>query len=96
MLVIGSQKGDNPNIFYIRVIAPFLSKFKFSNYFFSTQRIELKLLTNVYINLCDGFTKRRIIQIFFISELLPLFCQKLKCSDKAPASDKRASGSTPF
>ena len=26
MCVIGSQKGDNPNIFYIRVIAPFLSK----------------------------------------------------------------------
>ena len=46
MCVIGSQKGDNPNI--------------------------------------------------LISELLPLFCQKLKFSDKAPAGDTRAPGSTPF
>ena len=46
MCVMGSQKGDNPNI--------------------------------------------------FISELLPFFCQKLKFSDKAPAGDTRAPGSTPF
>ena len=32
----------------------------------------------------------------FISELLPLLCQKLKNSDKAPAGDTRAPGSTPF
>ena len=31
-----------------------------------------------------------------ISELLPLFCQKLKFSDKAPAGDTCAPGSTPF
>ena len=46
MCVIGSQKGDNPNI--------------------------------------------------VISELFPLFCQKLKVSDKAPAGDTRAPWSTPF
>ena len=35
----------------------FRHTFKFSNNFYSSQRIELKLLTNVYINMSDGFTK---------------------------------------
>ena len=35
-------------------------------------------------------------QNIFISEVLPIFCQKFKFSDKAPAGDTRAPGSTPF
>ena len=57
MCVIGSQKGDNPNNFISELLPLFCQKFKFSNNFFSTQRIGLKLLTNVYINVYDGFTK---------------------------------------
>ena len=42
----------------------------FSNNFFSTQRITLKLMTNVYINVVH---KRGIIQIFLYQSYCPFF-----------------------
>ena len=48
-----------------------------SNNFFSTRRIGLKLHTNVYINMCDGYTKGGIIQKNCIGVIAPFFCRKL-------------------
>ena len=43
----------------------------FSNNFFSTQRIGLKLQTNVYINMYNGFTKREISKYFSVRVIAP-------------------------
>ena len=65
--------------------------------FFLLERLgwNSKSETNVYINMCDGYTKREGNPNIFISELLPLFLS-IVFSDKVPAGDTRAPGSTSF
>ena len=64
--VMDTQKGDNPKK-YIRVIAPFSVKNNLPNNFFSTQRIGLKLRTNVY-------TCALPVTHHFESSILSLIC----------------------
>ena len=52
MDVMGSQEENTPTIFISELLPLFCKK----NNIFDTQRIELKLLTNVYINVWDEFT----------------------------------------
>ena len=50
----------------------------------------------MFISICVMGTQKGDNPNIFISELLPLFCQKVNCSDKAPEGDTHALGSTPF
>ena len=83
-------------LFFCQSYCPFfLSKLCYTfYYFFSTQRIGMKLHTNVHINMWDGYTKGGSFEYFYFRIIAPFL--SIFFSNKAMTGDTRAPGSTPF